>query len=113
MKLAKFFEQGFLKSEFIRYWSAFFEISGNTLLGVFLFFVVMVIIESLYSYKTKNNQRNFWSKTKWILPLVYFIYPIIYILMISLSAHNEIRTGNGFGTGGEMRYMLQSLYIVK
>ncbi|ENY68874.1 Hypothetical protein, predicted transmembrane protein, putative type 2 phosphatidic acid phosphatase [Metamycoplasma auris 15026] len=111
LKLARFFEKGFLKYELVRYWSVFIEISGDTLLGVFLFFVTMVILESFFIYKTQNKKKNFWSKIKWLLGLVYIIYPIIYIFMISLNAHNAIKNGNGFGNnGGDAVYATKYIY---
>ncbi|ENY68891.1 Hypothetical protein, predicted transmembrane protein, PAP2 super family [Metamycoplasma auris 15026] len=110
LKLAKFFEQAFLKSEFVRYWSVFMEISGNTLLGVFLFFVAMVIFETLFLVKAKNSKKNLGSQYRWILNAGYFIYPMIFICVLCYKAYIGIKTGNGFGSEGDAIYATKFIY---
>ncbi|PZW01572.1 phosphatase PAP2 family protein [Metamycoplasma auris] len=110
LKLAKFFEQAFLKSEFARYWSVFMEISGNTLLGVFLFFAAMVIFETLFLVKAKNSKKNLWFQYRWILNAGYFIYPMIFICVLCYKAYIGIKTGNGFGSEGDAIYATKFIY---
>ncbi|EOA07315.1 Hypothetical protein, predicted transmembrane protein, putative PAP2 family protein [Mycoplasma yeatsii 13926] len=83
---------------------------GNVLLTPFICFACMVVVESWFLYKSKNNQLNFWSKNKWIIKVIYLLILIWSLLALSIGSYLQLKKGNGFGSDGDAVFLMSMHY---
>ncbi|WFQ93941.1 phosphatase PAP2 family protein [Mycoplasma feriruminatoris] len=108
-KLSQFFEKG-LKFEIVKYWSMWYQILGDTEIVVVYLSVFMILVESFFAYKTKDNKLNFWSKNKWILKSIYVLIIIIWLIQITLRCNSIINKDNGFGNNADAVLLDSNIY---
>ncbi|UKS54545.1 phosphatase PAP2 family protein [Mycoplasma feriruminatoris] len=108
-KLSQFFEKG-LKFEIVKYWSMWYEIIGDSETTVIYLSAFMVLVESFFAYKSKDNKINFWSKNKWILKAIYIIIVVCWIIQVIINCFLTVNKDNGFGVTGDAVLLDSNIY---
>ncbi|AKX34245.1 hypothetical protein SLITO_v1c06110 [Spiroplasma litorale] len=110
IKVAKWFENLFDKSELLKYVSQYYLVAGNTDLFLVIIFMVMIIIK--YKFLSKANKKEWYKQNYWITNLILSILTSFFIIGWIYELVFYITSDTGFGVGIDAEIFLSVKYKI-